>query len=261
MPHPGEPTLATAFARRPGGKAFHQAVAAAHAGVATGLIAAIGDDLIDPEGIPFNVLARWQICQGAHTARAAVIQDGHGHELRTLAPGASDLLTPDFVQAQDDLFAQARVVLVSTQTHIDAVATALDMAASRRLLGMLDAGPLHAELTVRELSSTDVLLTDVYEFTALCARFLNIDIAATAVTGMDDTTINALARRLCAGTVVVSLNAGACLVSHGVDLRGDDLPCYRVQACALGDTFKGTLAARLVEPGPFRHALMAACGG
>ena len=52
LPRNGEPAYADNFERRPGGKAFHQAVAASHAGVAVGLIAAIGDDVIDPSGLP-----------------------------------------------------------------------------------------------------------------------------------------------------------------------------------------------------------------
>ena len=79
-----------------------------------------------------------------------------------------------------------------------------------------------------------------------------------SVTGMDDTTINALARRLCAGTVVVSLDR-SCLVSHGADRHGDAADLYRVPTCGSGDVFKGTLAARLLDARCFRDALLAAC--
>ena len=258
LPRPGEPAYADDFERRPGGKAFHQAVAAARAGVATGLIAAIGDDIIDPSGLPANVIARWQVVAGVRTGRTALIVDPRGQLLSVLSSGANEHLDGDFVAAQDDLLDEARILLISTEANIDAVAATLERAGEKRLVRILDPGPLPPGLSVREFASTDVLLLDVHEFARVCGRFLSIDITAQAVTGMDDTTINALARRLCAGTVVVSLDR-SCLVSHGADRHGDAADLYRVPTCGSGDVFKGTLAARLLDARCFRDALLAAC--
>ena len=258
LPKAGEPAYADDFARLPGGKAFHQAVAAARAGVPTGLIAAIGDDTIDPSGLPANVVARWQVVSGVRTGRTAIVLDAKGQALSVLSSGANDRLDAGFVARQADLFDGAKVLLVSTEANIDAVAATLDLAGTKRLLRVLDPGPLPPSLSVREFASTDVLLLDVHEFARVCGRFLSIDITAQAVTGMDDTTINALARRLCAGTVVVSLDR-SCLVSHGSDRHGDEADLYRVPTCGAGDVFKGTLAARLVDAPCFRDALVAAC--
>ncbi|SFW55994.1 PfkB family carbohydrate kinase [Luteibacter sp. UNCMF366Tsu5.1] len=258
LPRPGEPAYADDFERRPGGKAFHQVVAAARAGVATGLVAAIGDDTIDPSGLPANVIARWQVVAGVRTGRTALIVDPRGALLSVLSSGANEHLDADFVAAQDDLMDEARILLISTEANIDAVAATLERAGEKRLLRILDPGPLPAGLSVREFASTDVLLLDVHEFARVCGRFLSIDITAQAVTGMDDTTINALARRLCAGTVVVSLDR-SCLVSHGADRHGDAADLYRVPTCGSGDVFKGTLAARLLDARCFRDALLAAC--
>lgn len=258
LPRTGEPAYAEDFERRPGGKAFHQAVAAARAGVSTGLIAAIGDDIIDPSGLPGSIMARWQVRPGHHTGRTALIVDARGQTLSALSSGANDHLSMDFVAAQDDLFETAKVILVSTETNIDTVAATLELAGARRLLRILDPGPIPPGLSVREFGLTDVLLVDTFEFAILCGRYLSIDITAQAVTSMDDTTINALARRLCAGTVVVSLDK-SCLVSHGGDRHGDEADLYRVPSCGLGDAFKGTLAARLIDAPCFRDALHAAC--
>jgi ribokinase len=258
LPRAGEPAYAEEFERRPGGKAFHQAVAAARAGVPTGLVAAIGDDTIDPSGLPVNVVARWQVVPGVRTGRTAIVVDARGQSLSVLSSGANEHLDAGFVAAQPDLFEDAKVVLVSTEANIDAVAATLELAGNRRVLRVLDPGPLPPGLSVREFSSTDVLLLDVHEFARASGRFLSIDITAQAVTGMDDTTINALARRLCAGTVVVSLDR-SCLVSHGSDRHGDEADLYRVPTCGAGDVFKGTLAARLVDAPCFRDALTAAC--
>jgi ribokinase len=258
LPRAGEPAYAEEFERRPGGKAFHQAVAAARAGVPTGLVAAIGDDTIDPSGLPVNVVARWQVVPGVRTGRTAIVVGARGQSLSVLSSGANEHLDAGFVAAQPDLFEDAKVVLVSTEANIDAVAATLELAGNRRVLRVLDPGPLPPGLSVREFSSTDVLLLDVHEFARASGRFLSIDITAQAVTGMDDTTINALARRLCAGTVVVSLDR-SCLVSHGSDRHGDEADLYRVPTCGAGDVFKGTLAARLVDAPCFRDALTAAC--
>jgi sugar/nucleoside kinase (ribokinase family) len=258
LPRNGEPAYADAFERRPGGKAFHQAVAASHAGVAVGLIAAIGDDVIDPSGLPPLVDARWQVTPGVRTARTALIVDAKGQTISALSSGANDHLSMDFVATQSDLFESAKVMLISAEANIDTVAATLELAGSRRLLRILDPGPLPPDLSVREFASTDVLLLSLHEFARCCGRFLSIDITATTVTGMDDTTINALARRLCAGTVVVSLDK-SCLVSHGTDRHGDHADVYRAGTCGLGDAFKGTLAAKLVDAHCFRDALIEAC--
>lgn len=258
LPRAGEPAYANDFERRPGGKAFNQALAAARAGVPTGLVAAIGDDTIDPSGLPANVVARWQVVSGVRTGRTAIVLDAKGQALSVLSSGANEHLDPGFVARQADLFDSAKVLLVSTEANIDTVAATLDLAGTKRLLRVLDPGPLPPGLSVREFASTDVLLLDVHEFARASARFLSIDITAQAVTGMDDTTINALARRLCAGTVVVSLDR-SCLVSHGSDRHGDESDLYRVPTCGAGDVFKGTLAARLVDAPCFREALVAAC--
>jgi sugar/nucleoside kinase (ribokinase family) len=258
LPRTGEPAYADAFERRPGGKAFHQAVAASHAGVATGLIAAIGDDVIDPSGLPPLVVARWQMTTGVRTGRTALIVDANGQTISALSSGANDHLDMAFVAAQSDLFDEAKVLLISAEANIDTVAATLELAGAKRLLRILDPGPLPPSLSVREFASTDVLLLSLHEFARCCGRFLSIDISAQVVTGMDDTTINALARRLCAGTVVVSLDK-SCLVSHGADRHGDSADVYRAGSCGLGDAFKGTLAARLVDAVCFRDALTAAC--
>jgi len=258
LPKAGEPAYADEFDRLPGGKAFHQAVAAARAGVPTGLVAAIGDDTIDPSGLPANVVARWQVVSGVRTGRTAIVTDTKGQTLSVLSAGANAHLDAEFIAHQSDLFDSAKVLLVSTEANIDAVAATLELAGTKRLLRVLDPGPLPPGLSVREFASTDVLLLDVHEFARVCGRFLSIDITANAVTGMDDTTINALARRLCAGTVVVSLDR-SCLVSHGSDRHGDHTDLYRVPTCGAGDVFKGTLAARLLDAPCFRDALLAAC--
>lgn len=258
LPRPGEPAYAERFERRPGGKAFHQALAASRAGVGTGLIAAIGDDIIDPAGLPATVEARWQVTPGVRTGRSGIMADGRGQTLAVLSSGANDHLDADFVAAQGDLFDEATVVLVSTEANIDTVNATLEMAGARRLLRVLDPGPMPPDLSVREFASTDVLLFDVHEFARACGRFLSIDVTAQAVTSMSDTTLNALARRLCAGTVVVSLEK-SCLVSHGSDQHGDHVQLYRENICGSGDAFKGTLAAKLVTSPCFRDALLDAC--
>lgn len=258
LPRAGEPVHAARFERRPGGKAWHQAVAAAAAGAGTGLIAAIGDDVIDPSGLPAIVEARWQVTPGVRTSRTGLIDDDRGQRLSVLSPGANEHLKASFVAAQGDLLADARILLVSAEINIDTVNAVLERAGEQRTLRILDPGPLPQGLTVREFFSTDVLLFDHHEFARACGRYLSIDISPQAVTGMDDTTLNALARRLCAGTVAISLEA-SCLVSHGADRHGDQAELYRVPACGAGDAFKGTLAARLLDAPCFHDALLSAC--
>ncbi|HEV7775643.1 MAG TPA: PfkB family carbohydrate kinase, partial [Luteibacter sp.] len=89
---------------------------------------------------------------------------------------------------------------------------------------------------------------------------------ADTVAGMDDTTLNALARRFGDDTtVVITLGSQGCFISHGNTRRGDGDAVYRVPAekakvvdtTGAGDAFNGALAAALARDvdGRFRDAV------
>jgi ribokinase len=270
---PGETRRGIDFMTGPGGKGFNQAVASVRQAVPTAFIGALGNDAIGEtariiarrEGLD----ARWQILDKVATGTCGIIVDGEGQNQIVVALAANEQLGADFVAAQGDVFDGARVLLVQMENNMPAIAAALAMAGERGILRVVNPAPVHPDLTVKELAMADVLTPNEGEFATLCGRFLNIDLTADSVAGMDDTTLNALARRFGDDTtIVVTLGRQGCFISHGNTRRGDGDAVYRVPAeqanvvdtTGAGDAFNGALAAALASDadGRFRHAVVQA---
>jgi ribokinase len=255
---PGETRRGIDFMTGPGGKGFNQAVACARQDVATAFIGALGNDAIGEtarhiasrEGLD----ARWQILDGVATGTCGIVVDAEGQNQIVVALAANEQLGADFVRAQQTLFAGARVLLAQMENGMAAIGAALALAGEHGLLRILNPAPVHADLTVKELALADVLTPNEGEFATLCGRFLNIDLTADTVSGMDDSTLHALARRFGEDTsVLITLGSHGCFVSHGGNRRGDGESMYRVPAetahvadtTGAGDAFNGALAAAL----------------
>jgi ribokinase len=101
----------------------------------------------------------------------------------------------------------------------------------------------------------DVLTPNETEFAALVAQVANAHVDTGELAQHDDAQLHALARELFAGTVVITLGAQGCFVSHGANRRGDDDAFYRVPAApaktvdttGAGDAFNGALGASLAK--------------
>ena len=256
-------TLAGEYASGPGGKGFNQAIAAARAGARTAFVCALGDDmggrlareLAAADGLDLRALA-----SGAPTGTAGIYVDAGGRNSIVIGAGANATLSPAHVAAQADAFATARVVLAQLESPVDAVAAALAAGRERGATTLLNPAPANAPTTHALLALADVLTPNETEFAALVARHLGDRIDPAGVATLDQARLHALCRELApAATVVVTLGAIGCFVSHPADAtRGDALACHRIGAepvratdtTGAGDAFNGALAASLArDPG------------
>ncbi|MDQ2971965.1 MAG: ribokinase [Rhodanobacteraceae bacterium] len=277
FPQPGETRRARGFNTGPGGKGFNQAVACSRQRVPTLFIGAIGEDHLgadarrfaEAEGMP----CRWKILDDAFTSASSIVVDASGQNLIAVDLAANEKLGGEFVRAQRDAFARAKLLLTQLESDLDAVATALELGQAADLVCVLNPAPVHPELTLTLLRAADVITPNETEFSLLCARFLDIEVHADALTQMNDSTLHTLARRLTDASVVVTLGRHGCFVSHDEQQRrGDTASFYRmsgemvnaIDSTGAGDAFSGALAAAMLRfaDRPFaaavRHANRAA---
>jgi len=272
FPETGETRRALGFNTGPGGKGFNQAVACLRQGVATLFVGAIGDDHLgaiaqrfgEEESLP----CRWQIRSDVPTAASSIVVDHTGSNLIVVNLAANEHLDPGFVHAQSSSFEHAKLVLVQLENNLDAVGAALDLGTRHGLVRMLNPAPVHPELDSSLLAQCDLITPNETEFALLLERVAQERISAATLAQRDDGDLHALARKLGVGTVVITLGANGCFVSHDErsNRRRDANAFYRlaaepvaaVDSTGAGDAFSGTLAAALLRfhERPFRDAVI-----
>ncbi len=271
FPQAGETRLGRNFATGPGGKGFNQAVACHRQDGNTLFIGAIGSDALgaqaQEDARDESLSCRWQVFDDQPTASTAVWVNDQGNNCIVVNPGANATLTSDFIRAQCDAFADARILLTQLETGLAAVEAAVRLARECNMTCVLNPAPMHSDLTLTLLREADLLTPNETEFAQLCGRFLDVDVDANALVSMSDSTLHALARKLSPNaTVVITLGANGCFVSHDErERRKDAASCYRlptepaktIDTTGAGDCFCGALAAAMLrwEARPFVDAM------
>lgn len=257
LPVPGQ-TLAGEYDSGPGGKGFNQAMAAARAGASTRFACALGDDaggqlaraLATAEGIDLQ-----DARSTAPTGTAGIVVDAAGRNCIVIGAGANALLDPAAALARLQDLGPDDVLLVQAETPMDTVRAVLQTARARGALAMFNPAPANAAIDLDTLALCDIATPNETEFCALLARAGAQPPPADAVATLDDAALHGLCRRLLPeGTLILTLGAAGCFVSHAAQrLRGDGTSAYRVPAwpaspvdtTGAGDAFNGALAASL----------------
>ncbi len=259
LPAPGETQLGI-FSTGPGGKGFNQAVAAHRMSDGVVFIGARGSDAAGDEAVRtaerFGLDARWQITDHAATGTAAVLVDKRSQNQIAVAPGANAQLAPDFIVEHSALIESAQAVLVQCEVNAAASVRALALARSAGVLTVFNPAPVHPELISELFDLCDVLTPNESEFSALLLATRGITVMVDSLGKLDDASLHALCRKLHIGTVVLTLGAAGCFVSHPpTKLQRDRSDCYRMPAetakavdtTGAGDAFNGGLVAALAN--------------
>lgn len=262
LPPPGA-THSGDYASGPGGKGFNQATACARSGAATAFVCALGDDLgghharslATADGIDLRDQAA-----SVPTGSAGIFVDAQGRNSIVVGPGANAVLSAAFVDGHAAAIAAATATLVQLESPLEAIAAALRLARESGRIAILNPAPANVAVPHELLALADILTPNETECAALFARHLGERIDGEAIASLDSPRLHALCRDLLpGGTVVVTLGAAGCFVSHADgSLRGDDSAWYRLPAepatavdtTGAGDAFNGALAAALaLRPG------------
>lgn len=255
LPRPGE-TLTGRYHTGPGGKGFNQATAVARAGAAASFVCALGDDLGGQLARALAVaddIDLHDLPSVAPTGTAGIYVDESGRNSIVIGPGANADLSAEFVAAQTDLIASASVLLAQLESPLPAIEAAFAAARAAGVHTVLNPAPADAAIPASLLALADVITPNETEFCAQLEQHAGERVDERAVGSMDDAALHALCRRLLPhGTVVVTLGAAGCFVSHAeATLHGDARAHYRVPAARVqpvdttgaGDAFNGALAA------------------
>jgi len=237
LPGRGETVVAAGFALAPGGKGANQAAAAARLGPGVHMVGRVGDDAAGDRQLAALAEARVNVSRvlrtrGVATGSATIpVEEGSGENLIVVLPGANARLTPE--DADVDPVRRADVVLLQLEVPLETVVAAAAAASGTVVLTPAPPRPLPADLLAR----VDVLVPNEPELVALARARRGAREPAELV---------ALARRLTARPVVVTLGArGALVVEEGAALLQAPPRVRPVDTTGAGDCFSGALAQAL----------------
>lgn len=239
LPRPGETILGSGFGTFPGGKGANQAVSAARLGARVAMIGRVGSDAfgsamqatLSADGIDIAGVA----CDPeAPTGVALITVDDHAENTIVVASGANMRLTPEDVEASEDLFVDAALLVVQMEISLATIQRAIQMAHRHGLRVILNPAPAKP-LDPGFLAGVDYLIPNEGELLYLTgSENLN-----TAIQGARQSGVRAL--------VVTLGEQGALLVDESGEWQIPAYPVTAVDTTAAGDSFVGALAVALAE--------------
>ncbi|MGE0731885.1 MAG: PfkB family carbohydrate kinase [Acidimicrobiia bacterium] len=253
LPGPGETVLGATVERHGGGKGANAAVAAARAGATVHLVAAVGADdtgaaaLADlrAEGVDVDAVA---VLDGMPTGVALIVVDPAGENQIAVAAGANAALAADHVhEALDRLLPGAGCVLVSAEIAGPALLAAVGRAVAAGVPCVLNPAPV-GDAVHAAVGSGAVLTPNETELRQLAHAATADDAGPGRPDGDVTTAARALAGRSGAAVVVTAGARGAVIVESAagpVCAVAAPAATEVVDTTGAGDTFNGTLAARL----------------
>ena len=241
-PEAGETLVGTRFDMFLGGKGFNQAIAAARAGAATGMVGRLGDDdfagrflkALDRDGIDRTHVG---LDPNEGTGVGLPIIEPSGENSIVIVPRANHALTVDDIETARDAIEAADVVLLQFELPMVVTLAAARVARGSGAIVVLNPAPMTAGDVSAFAGLVDVLVPNRVEATQL--------LGATTGTASDD--VAALADRY-GCEVVLTLGGEGVVVLDGAGV--EHLPAHVVDvidSVGAGDAFCGVLGAGLAR--------------
>ncbi|GAA2896494.1 ribokinase [Microbacterium esteraromaticum] len=243
-PGPGETLTGGEYAEGPGGKGSNQAIGAARLGADVSLLTAVGDDAFGAAArrlwMQERVDASHVIIGERPTMVGFILVEPDGENRISIAPGASDELGAQDVQAFAENIAAADVLVVSMEIPEEAVVEALRLGRTHGTRTLLNPAPARA-LPDEVWSQIDVITPNQSEAPILLG--LSPDHA------LSDAELATLLRHRTGGAVILTRGGqGALLCSADGIEEIEPLPVeHVVDTTGAGDSFTAALAVALSE--------------
>lgn len=246
LPAAGETVAGTALLRRLGGKGANQAVAAARQGASVVMVGCVGCDadgeayvkrLAHDERIDARAIHR---VRNETTGTALIAVDGRGQNSIVVMAGANARLTPPMIRAHADLIRGAKAMLVQLEVPLPAVLAAMRIANATGVPVVFNPSPLRPDFPWGRVALHTVVVNEI---------------EARQIFGHnpDDLPRNVAVWR----TRLAKRSIGQLLVTRGAEstlcltaetfFSVPTLSVRPVDTVGAGDTFAGTLTARLAE--------------
>lgn len=259
VPTPGETVRGEALRTIPGGKGANQAAAIALLGEPAVMVGRVGHDafglsLIEnlaAKGVDTRYIVR---DPQAATGIAMIIVDAAGENSIVVAAGANGRVSPQDVDACDEILRRARLLILQFEIPLETVAYAVEKAARYGLRVILNPAPA-AEMPAGLLENVHYLVPNETEAHLLTGEEVwDLESAKRAAH---------MLRAQGAGVVIVTLGGDGALVA--TDRETFHLPAPQVQVVdttAAGDAFVGGLAVGLSHGLELKEAVRyAICAG
>ena len=246
IPALGETLIGTGFTLGPGGKGSNQAVAAAKAGGAVGLITRIGADTFadmadrvwqDAGVIPLAV----RDPDHATGAAGIFVEAASGKNAIVVSPGAAERLSVADVEAQAGAIAGAKVAMTQLEQPIATAQRFLEIAAAAGVTTLLNPAPA-ADIGDDMLALCDFLTPNETEAEALTG------LPVTSLAEAEMAARSLMARGVRRGVIVTLGDQGAYLWDG---TRGARIPPVHagptVDTTGAGDAFNGGFATAMAQ--------------
>lgn len=252
FPQPGETVFGGEFGMYPGGKGANQAVACARLGGHVHFVGKMGHDLfrdkltesLQQDNIDLDALLS---DEEAPTGIALIAVDGSGENQITVVAGSNMKLRADEVEAREDLFEEAAVVLLQLEIPLETVERAATLGQRHGATVILNPAPA-CELPEKLLANVDLLTPNESEAALL-----------TGIEGRGEAFAECAGRALLergVAAVIVTLGAGGALLVTPERQKLFPVPQVEVvDTTAAGDAFNGALSYALAAGADLDEAI------
>jgi ribokinase len=260
LPQRGETLTAESFEICPGGKGANQAVQCAKLGLHTYMVGAVGDDFmgkflydgLQEYGVEVSRVKVEHGTSGFAMASAA----GKGNIFATIVQGTNELVLPSDIDALEDLFPHAAVVVLQLEIPVKTVEYAITQARRHSCTIVLNTAP------AKPIDRNSLAICDVVVMNEVEAQFYS-RVPSITIENAGDQAMKFSAEY--GNTCIITLGKNGAVISVRGSLFQHFSACEveAVETTGAGDSFIGGIAYGIIHHMPINEemAFASCCSG